>query len=153
MGGGMTRRHFSSKDFAAVPASIATVLPERLIHPDVLGNTSETETAFSAERRHLVRIVDLPSKVMSMTIGGLDPGQETRLHRHNYETLIYILEGSGKSEIGYAEVPWKAGDAIYIPAWAWHRHHNDSATQRARYVACENAPQLQNLGIAVREEG
>lgn len=149
----MTRRHFSSKDFAAVPAAIATVLPERLIHSNVLDNASETEAAFSSERQHLVRIVDLPSKVMSMTIGGLEPGQSTRLHRHNYETLIYIIEGSGKSVIGYTEVSWKAGDAVYIPAWAWHRHCNASAEQRALYVACENAPQLQNLGIAVREEG
>jgi gentisate 1,2-dioxygenase len=50
------------------------------------------------------------------------------------------------------KIEWKAGDAVYIPVWAWHQHTNTSATASCRYVACENAPMLQNLGIALREE-
>jgi gentisate 1,2-dioxygenase len=49
-------------------------------------------------------------------------------------------------------IRWKAGDAVYIPVWAWHHHSNASQGKPARYVACENAPLLQNLGVAVREE-
>jgi gentisate 1,2-dioxygenase len=145
-------RHFSSSDFAGVGAELAADLPEKLIHKNVLDDESAAGTDFSKHRHHLVRIVDLPSKVMSMTIGGLEPGQSSRLHRHNYETLIYILEGSGKSRIGDKEVAWTKGDAIYVPVWAWHQHSNPSATERALYIACENAPHLQNLGIALREE-
>ena len=47
--------------------------------------------------QHLVRMVDLPSRVLSMTLGGLSPGQATRKHRHNYETIIYVVAGSGVS--------------------------------------------------------
>jgi quercetin dioxygenase-like cupin family protein len=143
---------FSSSDFAGVGAQLAAEIPETLIHKNVLAGECEHETAFSTERLHLVRIVDLPSKVLSMTIGGLEPGQSSRLHRHNYETLIYILEGSGKSIIGAREVTWAAGDAIYVPVWAWHRHINLAPSGRVLYLACENAPHLQNLGIALREE-
>ena len=46
----------------------------------------------------------------------------------------------------------KAGDAVYIPSWTWHRHQNLSDTESAKYIATENAPQLQNLGVALREE-
>lgn len=148
----MTARDCSSADFAAVPSALATALPDKLIHKDVLGGASSGEQRFSDERRHLVRIVDLPSKVLSMTLGGLEPGQSTRLHRHNYETILYILEGHGKSVIGDTEVAWTKGDAIYVPVWAWHCHCNLSQTESARYIACENAPHLQNLGIALREE-
>jgi quercetin dioxygenase-like cupin family protein len=148
----MTSSHFSSADFTDVPASMTAARAERLIHKDVLGSESLRETSFSAERRHLVRVVDLPSKVISMTIGGLDPGQSSRRHRHNYETVIYILEGRGKSFIDDREVCWEKGDAVYIPVWAWHQHCNSSDLERALYVACENAPQLQSLGIALREE-
>jgi gentisate 1,2-dioxygenase len=150
----MNAPHFSSSDFAGVASQLAAALPEKLIHKNVLESASQTknETDFSSQRHHLVRIVDLPSKVMSMTIGGLEAGQSSRLHRHNYETLIYILEGTGKSRIGDQEVAWVKGDAIYVPVWAWHQHSNLSATERALYLACENAPHLQNLGIALREE-
>ena len=46
----------------------------------------------------------------------------------------------------------EAGDAVYIPSWAWHKHQNLSDNEPAKYIACENAPQLQNLGVALREE-
>jgi quercetin dioxygenase-like cupin family protein len=144
--------HFSSSDFAGVRSFLTAARPEKIIHKNVLKNPSSEAAGFSAERHHLVRIVDLPSKVLSMTLGGLQPGQSTRVHRHNYETLIYILDGRGTSRIGDVEMPWVNGDALYIPAWAWHQHTNLSDTESALYIACENAPQLQNLGIALREE-
>ena len=99
-----------------------------------------------------MKVVDLPSRFLSMTMGGLEAEQSTRLHRHNYETIIYVLRGQGKSVIEDREVAWKAGDAIYVPMWAWHRHVNTSASEDALYVACENAPQLLNMGLALREE-
>lgn len=147
----MTRAQYSSADFAKVPDELTADEPERLLHADVLG-ASRTGDAFSVERQHLVRTVDLPTRTLSMTIGGLKAGQSTRMHRHNYETVIYVLAGRGKSLIGGREVPWKAGDAFYVPPWAWHQHVNGSATESAYYVACENAPLLQNLGVALRQE-
>jgi hypothetical protein len=76
------------------PRAIAAAgeVPERLVHVDVMGRHGDDDADFSRDRQHAVHIVDLPSKVISMTIGGLTPGQQTR-HRHNYETLIYVLEG------------------------------------------------------------
>jgi gentisate 1,2-dioxygenase len=107
---------------------------------------------FSRERKHPVWVVDLPSRVLSMTIGGLEPGQTTSKHRHTYETILYVLEGEGVTLIEDRTVEWKAGDAIYIPVWAWHQHTNASSTNACRYIACENAPMLQSLGVALREE-
>jgi uncharacterized RmlC-like cupin family protein len=46
-----------------------------------------------------------------------------------------------------------AGDAIYIPVRAWHQHTNASESEPCRYVACESAALMQNLGAAAREEG
>ncbi len=147
----MDRAPFASADFAKVPSSLKAELPERLLHADVLNSRGSQDGAFSEERRHLVRMVDLPSRTLSVTIGGLSPGQATRMHRHNYETIIYVLSGTGASLIEGREVPWRAGDAFYVPPWAWHQHVN-RGDGRALYVACENAPLLQNLGVALREE-
>ncbi len=146
-----TPTSFSSKDFVRTKASILVDMPERLIHRGVEQSSSETE--FSSERKHPVHVVDLPTKTISMTIGGLLPSQGTNRHRHAYETVIFILEGTGSTFIEDREVSWKAGDAIYVPVWAWHHHVNASGTDSCRYIACENMPLLQNLGgLALREE-
>jgi quercetin dioxygenase-like cupin family protein len=146
----MTRH--SSKDFARTPARLEARMPGRLIHKGV--ECAPPEEGFSAERKHPVFVVDLPTVAVSMTIGGLDPGGATNRHRHTYETILYVIEGRGWSEIEGVRVDWEAGDAVYVPVWAWHRHVNASDTEPCRYVAAENAPLLQNLGgVALREKG
>jgi quercetin dioxygenase-like cupin family protein len=144
--------HFTSGNFALVPPVLSARVAQNLIHTDVLGTHETVDLEFSRQRHHLVRPARLPSQVLSLTIGGLEPGAATRRHRHNYETIIYFLSGAGMSTIEDREIHWAAGDAIYIPVWAWHRHVNSSSDVPVQYVACENAPMLQNLGIALREE-
>ena len=141
---------FSSKDFHQTFARPVYVKPSHVIHKNV--EKAGVHDHFSTERKHPVFFVNLPSKNVSMTIGGLLPGQLTNRHRHTYETVLYVVEGSGWTEIEGERVAWEAGDAVYIPSWAWHRHQNMSDSKPAKYIACENAPQLQNLGVALREE-
>ncbi|MFC7345605.1 cupin domain-containing protein [Chryseobacterium zhengzhouense] len=144
------KTQFSSKDFHQTFARPAFVKPSHVIHKNV--EDAGVHSQFSDERKHPVFFVDLPSKNVSMTIGGLLPGQKTNRHRHTYETILYVLEGKGWTLVEDEKVEWEAGDAVYIPSWAWHQHQNLSDTEPARYIACENAPQLQNLGVALREE-
>ena len=125
-------------------------MPNRLAHAEVERDGERGD--YSNTRKHPVFFVALPSHAISMTIGWLDPGQSSNRHRHTYETILYVLQGSGYSYVGGQRVEWKAGDAVYVPVWAWHNHVN-TGEERARYLACENAPMLQNLGgVALREE-
>lgn len=144
------KEKFSSKDFHQTFARPKFTMPDKLIHKNV--EQAGEHNQFSTERKHPVFFVDLPTKNVSMTVGGLLPGQLTNRHRHTYETVLYVIEGKGFTEIEDQRVEWQSGDAVYIPSWAWHRHQNISNTESARYLACENAPQLQNLGVALREE-
>ena len=146
-----TKKKYESADFDKTPPRPRVVMPERLAHPNV--EDAGRNEGYSKERKHPVFFVDLPSHAISMTIGWLEPGQSSNKHRHTYETILYVLEGEGYSEIQGKRVPWKQGDAVYIPVWAWHNHVNTHPTGRARYLACENAPMLQNMGgVALREE-
>lgn len=141
---------YSSADFGKTVAAPRVSVPDRLHHPAV--ETDALERAFSRDRRHPVYVVDLPTHTLSLTIGHLAAGESTRKHRHTYETVLYILEGQGRTYVEDRVVEWKTGDAVYVPVWAWHRHENTGETI-ARYAACENAPLLQNLGnVALREE-
>ncbi len=142
---------YSSKDFGKTKSVLETRLPEKLIHKQVVRDDA-LDHQFSRERKHPVFVVDLPTENISMTIGGLDPAQSTNRHRHTYETVFYILEGEGFTEVEDQKVFWTKGDAVFVPRWAWHKHTNTSAQNRCLYIACENAPQLQNLGVAIREE-
>lgn len=149
---GSGSERYSSADFWRVPSRLTPNIPERLSHRSVMSETSRGAERFSGERRHKVHIVDLPSVAISMTIGRLAPREETRLHRHNYETLMYIVAGRGYSRIGSRVVEWAAGDCVYVPIWAPH-HHVSTTDEECVYLACENAPMLQNMGgIALREE-
>lgn len=141
---------YTSKDFGKTEKTIRAEIPDKLVHREV--ERVALDAKFSDERKHPVFVADLPSKAISLTIGGLLPGQKTSRHRHSYETILYVLEGEGVTIVEDREVAWKAGDAVYIPVWAWHHHQNLSSEHGCRYVACENAPLLQNLGVAVREE-
>jgi quercetin dioxygenase-like cupin family protein len=143
-------KQFSSKDFHQTFARPTYVKASHVIHKNV--ENAGVHNQFSTERKHPVFFVDLPSKNVSMTIGGLLPNQKTHLHRHTYETVLYVLQGKGWTKVEDQIVEWEAGDAVYIPSWAWHQHQNLSDTEPAKYIACENAPQLQNLGVALREE-
>ena len=141
---------FHSADFDKTPPRPRVVIPEKLAHRAI--EAAAKHGAYSAARKHPVFFVDLPTHAISMTIGWLDPGQSSNRHRHTYETVLYILEGEGYSYVGGRRIDWKAGDAIYVPVWAWHNHVN-TGHGRSRYLACENAPMLQNMGgIALREE-
>jgi gentisate 1,2-dioxygenase len=140
----------SSKDFGRTKAAPEAQVPDKLIHEQV--ERAGLDGTFSRERSHPVFVVDLPTRTISMTIGHLAPGERTRRHRHTYETVLYVLEGEGRTYVEDRVVDWKAGDAVYVPVWAWH-HHESRSKGNCRYLACENAPLLQNLGnVALREE-
>lgn len=144
---------YSSRDFGETPSHIEIAKSDRsLIHKNVTGTKNQANTAFSADRTHPVHIVDLPSRAVSVSIGGIAGGGNTRKHRHTYETIIYILKGHGYSVVEGVRIDWEAGDAVLIPRWAWHQHFNASPTEYAEYLGAENAPMLQNLGLALREE-
>lgn len=147
----MNIQSFSSADFDKTPPNLKATLPSKLIHQQV--EKTDHNQHFSDERKHPVHIIDLPSNTISMTIGGLLPSGSSNKHRHTYETILYILEGQGYSIIEGNKINWRAGDAVYVPNWAWHQHVNVDTKHAARYLACENTPMLQTLGqLAIREE-
>lgn len=147
----MTTSKFHSGDFDKTPPAIPVSIPERLLHKAV--ENTGTKQAYSTARKHPVSFVDLPSHAISVTIGGLLAGGTSNRHRHTYETILYVLEGYGYSMVENQRVDWEAGDAVYIPVWAWHHHVNLDSEKPAKYIACENAPMLQNIGmLALREE-
>ena len=140
----------TSAEFGKTTDHVEVKMPDKVI---VRQLEKQLDSSYSEERQCSVSIADLPSYTVGVDITSLSPGSNDRKHRHYYEALIFILEGSGYSVIEGEKVEWEAGDALYIPPWSWHQHFNADTDKKVRYLSGTNAPLLQNVGeIACREE-
>ena len=84
----------------------------------------------------------------------IEPGSRTGKHRHMWEEVIFVAEGSGydlhwdvkfdcldKYEWDWETEPkkseWTRGDFIYIPPFSIHQHFNSGKTE-ARLIVISN---------------
>jgi quercetin dioxygenase-like cupin family protein len=74
-------------------------------------------------------LLDIPTKSMEFYLQKIPKGGSSDLQRHVHESIHYVLNGSGRTEIGNQIVEWSKGDFIYTPPWIWHRHYNDGVTE------------------------
>jgi gentisate 1,2-dioxygenase len=75
---------------------------------------------------------------LSAVIHELAPGLWQSRHRHGGEAWLYVVSGTGHSEIDGVDHRWKAGDLIVIDHWQWHQHFNDDQRQTARLIRIHN---------------
>ena len=95
-------------------------------------------------------LLDVPARTMEFYLQQLPPGTAGDLQRHRHESVHYVIEGRGHTEIGPQNVGWHTGDLVYTPPWVWHRHYNDGTTT-ARMLLVENSRLLESLGLNQRE--
>ncbi|MQA81415.1 MAG: cupin domain-containing protein [Streptosporangiales bacterium] len=93
-----------------------------------------------------------PTKVLDATLHEIPAHTTTTVHRHSWDAIMFVTGGSGWTEIDGRRIQWKAWDTLHLPAWAWHRHGNESDLD-ARYVSWSVQPMHESLGTAVLEEG
>ncbi len=87
--------------------------------------------------RSLLDRANAPVANQSLAEATIPAGGSTQRHYHRLsEEFYYLLEGSGEMEIDGETREVAAGDAILIPAGAWHRIH---ATTALRFL-CSCAP-------------
>lgn len=55
------------------------------------------------------------------------PGADTRQLVHEVDEVAYIVSGEGKLSVGEERVPFRAGEAVFIPAGVPHGVVNDSS--------------------------
>jgi mannose-6-phosphate isomerase-like protein (cupin superfamily) len=80
----------------------------------------------------------------------LGPGASAAPQRHLYDELVHILSGRGFTTVwndagAKTTFEWSAGALFAIPLNAHYQHHNASSTDKARFVAVNNATIYMNL--------
>ncbi|MFT6241974.1 MAG: mannose-6-phosphate isomerase-like protein (cupin superfamily) [Akkermansiaceae bacterium] len=84
--------------------------------------------------RSLLDLSNAPVKQQSLAEASLPIGGSTERHYHKVsEELYYVLEGTGVMEIDGEEREVGPGDAILIPAGAWHEIR---AMEAMRFLCC-----------------
>ena len=74
--------------------------------------------------------------VQSLAEATLEPDQATERHYHRAtEEIYFVLKGSGDMEVDGEHKRIAVGDAVLIPAGAWHSLHNNG-TSELRILCC-----------------
>jgi mannose-6-phosphate isomerase-like protein (cupin superfamily) len=72
----------------------------------------------------------------SLAEASLEPGQATQRHYHARTEEIYVLlEGEGELEVDGSREHVRPGDAVLIPAGAWHQIRADDGAP-LRFLCC-----------------
>jgi uncharacterized RmlC-like cupin family protein len=54
------------------------------------------------------------------------PFHQSGRHKH-LEAVVYAVEGKGYTELNGKQIPWEAGDVLFVPPAMWeHQHGNES---------------------------
>ena len=86
----------------------------------------------------------------------LQPGQETRFHRHTGTVLYHTVQGRGVTIVDKnspVEMQWDEHDSFSLPAWRWHAHKNLSQTEPAILFSVTDRPLLKMTGLDRQENG
>jgi mannose-6-phosphate isomerase-like protein (cupin superfamily) len=76
------------------------------------------------------------TEAQSLAEATLEPGQATERHYHRAtEEIYFVIKGSGDMEVDGRTERVRPGDAILIPARAWHSLVNDG-TSELRILCC-----------------
>jgi gentisate 1,2-dioxygenase len=84
----------------------------------------------------------------------LQPGQETRFHRHTGTVLYHTVQGRGVTivdKINATEMEWDEHDSFSLPSWRWHAHKNLSDKETAILFSVSDRPLLQMTGLDRQE--
>lgn len=94
---------------------------------------------------------DEPSLNLDANTHEIDPGVASTIHRHSWDAIAFVVEGSGWTEVDGKRYDWRPWDTIYLPGWAWHRHGNEGS-KKAKFITFSVQPLVELLGLAVLED-
>jgi mannose-6-phosphate isomerase-like protein (cupin superfamily) len=98
----------------------------------------EKQSPFTTKDGSTIRSIldrtNAPVEKQSLAEASMKPGQATERHYHkNSEELYFLLEGTALMEIDGESRAVGPGDAILIPAGAWHQI---TAKTGLRFLCC-----------------
>jgi gentisate 1,2-dioxygenase len=82
----------------------------------------------------------------------LPAGFKGKAHKHTGSFVYQCAKGKGYSIINGQRFDWKERDIFCVPSWAWHEHHNASATEDVCLFSFNDLPVIEKLGLYQEKE-
>jgi len=77
----------------------------------------------------------------------LEPGEQTKAHRHTGSAIYQVAQGRGWSMIGRQRFDWEEKDIFALPSWAVHSHANASSSEDAVLFSFNDFPAMRALAL------
>jgi gentisate 1,2-dioxygenase len=77
----------------------------------------------------------------------LEPGEQTKAHRHTGSAIYQVAQGRGRSMIGGQRFDWEEKDIFALPSWAVHSHANASSSEDAVLFSFNDFPAMRALAL------
>lgn len=74
---------------------------------------------------------------MQCALHRLPPGTQTKRHRHTWNTIYHVVEGSGETRIGEQTIAWEAHDTFSLPCWFAHDHRSTGAVDAILFTVTD----------------
>lgn len=134
----------------------AAVIEEWQQYRRTVIRADEVKLEYSPSRRmsrgvYMGRDGSNPTKVLDATLHEIPAATVSTVHRHSWDAIMFVTQGSGWTEIDGQRVHWRPWDTLHLPAWAWHRHGNETPGD-ARFVTWSVQPMHESLGMAMLED-
>lgn len=99
-----------------------------------LRNQSPFTTKDGSTIRSILDLTNAPVEKQSLAEASMKPGQATDRHYHERsEEIYFLLEGTARIEVNGETRDVGPGDAVLIPAGAWHQI---TAETDLRFLCC-----------------
>lgn len=76
----------------------------------------------------------------------LRPGEKTLPYRHTANTLYWVLDGAGHTEVAGGRLDWAENDIFVVPNHLWRHHVNGDSGTAAVLYSVTDAPLFQAIG-------
>ena len=83
---------------------------------------------------------------ITVSLNVLNPGEQTKLFRHNATEVNFCIQGEGRTEIGGKRIDFKLFDVWNHPSYTSYRHINNSDAVQV-ILTYSNAALLQKLNV------
>ncbi|HEY3990492.1 MAG TPA: cupin domain-containing protein [Acidobacteriaceae bacterium] len=70
-----------------------------------------------------------PTAISFFLVRTSEPGRRVRLHKHDYDEIVHVIEGQSTWTIGERQVTAKAGDTVVVHAGEAHCFVNSGEGQ------------------------
>ncbi len=95
--------------------------------------------ALGAPVRRLVHPKTVGSRLLGVSLCLMEPGDEIRRHRHDYEEAYFVVRGTGRMFLeGEEEIRLEPDLAVYVPPGRVHGQINDG--DEPLHIVCSLAP-------------